>query len=158
MLKLIPGLSLAFILVACSQPGPLTQEENLAVQKEVRQTLTHYYEDIRREGLTAEFNYLDSSADFFWVPPGYSQAINYDSVAAVLKKNAPQFALVENHLISLRMTPLSRELAAYNARLSSRMVDTAGKETSLILVETGLMIRRSGGWKLLNGQTAVVNP
>jgi hypothetical protein len=36
------------------------------------------------------------------------------------------------------------------------MKDTSGKTNAFILVETGLVIRRADGWKLLSGQTALV--
>jgi hypothetical protein len=134
----------------------LTSEEEQDIINSIQQMLNNYYKDISKEGLTAEFNYLDNSPDFFWVPPGYSTAISYDSVAKILKLNAPLFRSVDNAFDTLRITPLNRESAIYTARLSSIMTDTSGVVSKLLLVETGVLIKRNDGWKLLSGQTSVV--
>ena len=117
----------------------------------------HYFEAIRKGGMTAEFQYLDHSSDFFWVPPGYQNPISYDSVAAVLTLNAPRFVSVENTFDTLRIIPLTTALATYTAKLRSVMKDTSGNVSSLHLIETGVVIKRSDGWKLLSGQTSLLN-
>lgn len=149
---------LSFLAVAsCEQaPGIFSTAEKSAIAKDIRATLDQYYAEIRSNGLTAEFRYLDNSPDFFWVPPGYSSAISYDSVSVVLNQNAPLFKSIDNVWDSLRIIPLSKELASYTGRLRSTMIDTTGKVSHLILVETGFLIKREDGWKLLNGQTAIV--
>lgn len=157
--KLSTLLSL-FLLVSCTKqqqtPTPLTQSQKTALTQEITQTLNNYYSDIKQHGLTAEFAYLDSSEDFFWVPPGYSVALSYDSVAAVLKQNAPKFKSIENSFDTLRINIISNELATYTGRLHSTMIDTLGKSSTFSLVETGVMIKRKNGWKLLSGQTALL--
>ena len=52
----------------------LSEKEKALVANTIRQTLYDYVGAIKQKGLTAEFKFLDSSADFFWVPPGYSSA------------------------------------------------------------------------------------
>ena len=125
--------------------------------KEIRQTLDDYAKDVKSGGLTAEFKYLDSSADFFWVPPGYQSAISFDSVATVLKQNALKFKSVDNMYDSLRIIPLARHLASYTARVSSTITDTTGAVFKFSLIETGILIRRKDGWKFLSGQTTTIN-
>ena len=146
------------ILAGCKgeQTG-LSTNEALKVESEVRQLFDHYFEAVRRDGLTGEFQYLDHSSDFFWVPPGYHNPVSYDSVAAVLTLNAPRFALVENTFYTLRIVPLSTSLATYTAKLRSVMKDTAGNVSSVNLIETGVVIKRKDGWKLLSGQTSLLN-
>jgi hypothetical protein len=144
-------------ILSCGQPKPLTEIEKKDITKDIRQTLDNYYNEISKTGLTAEFKYLDNSADFFWVPPGYSSSISYDSVIAVINKNAPVYKSVNNSFDTLRIIPLSKELAIYTGRLRSTMTDTADKETTLSLMETGVLIKRQDGWKLLNGQTSILN-
>jgi hypothetical protein len=134
----------------------LTSLEEEDVINSIRQTLNNYYADIKKEGLTAEFNYLDNSPDFFWVPPGYSTAISYDSVAKILKQNAPLFRSVDNSFDTLRIIPLDKQVAIYTARIRSTITDTKGVVTIMSLVETGVLIKRNDGWKLLSGQTSVV--
>lgn len=114
-----------------------------------------YANDIRQDGLSAELKYLDSSADFFWVPPGYGRAIGYDSVKRVLLDNAPKLASVDNRYESLSIVPLSHDRAAYTARLRSVVVTKAGDTSSSVLLETGVVLLLDGRWKLLCGQTSI---
>jgi len=126
------------------------------ISDSVRLTLNNYFADVRKEGLLGEFKYLDSSLDFFWVPPGYSSSISYDSVASILRKYQAFYTAIENSWESLIVTPLTNELASYSGRIHSVTTDTSGARKDITLVETGLVIKRKGGWKLLNGQTSVV--
>lgn len=148
------------LFVSCTEQHQtqalLTQKQKNTLAQEITQTLNNYYSDIKQQGLMAEFNYLDSSADFFWVPPGYSVALSYDSVAAVLKQNAPKFKSIENSFDTLRIQVISADLATYTGRLHSTMVDTAGNRSTFSLIETGVMVKRINGWKLLSGQTALL--
>jgi hypothetical protein len=107
--------------------------------------------------LLAEFNYLDSSAEFFWVPPGHTSPLNFDSVSHILRKSAPQWKTINNRWDTLRIIPLSNELATYTGILQSSMTDTAGAELNFKMIETGVLIKRKDGWKLLHGQTGMVD-
>jgi len=130
------------------------EKENITL--EVGSMLSNYFSDIRKSGLNAEFAYLDSSSSFFWVPPGYSVALSYDSVASILRKRAPEFRSIDNSFEELKIIPLSREMASYTGRLRSVMTDTAGQTRTFLLVETGVVIKRGNNWKLLNGQTSLL--
>lgn len=143
-------------LASCRQSSSLTESEKVRIIEDVRETLDNYYADIRKTGLTAEFQYLDNSSEFYWTPPGYAISISYDSVAAILNRNASNYISVDNSFDTLRITPLSKEYAAYTGRLKSIMTDTSGRTTTFLLVETGVLIRREGRWKLLNGQTSIL--
>jgi hypothetical protein len=146
-----------FSLIACKQPTSLTESEKKVIIDNVFNTLNNYYNDVRKSGLNAEFNYLDSSTEFFWVPPGYSISISYDSVAAILKQTSSKYKLIDNRFDTLLIIPLNKELATYTGRLHSAMTDTSGIVLNFSLVETGILIKRPGGWKLLNGQTSILN-
>lgn len=150
----------AFIMLlfaSCEQSTVLTESEKKVISNNVQQALKNYYDDIRKSGLMAEFNYLDQSPGFFWVPPGYSNAISYDSVATILKLNAAKYRSVDNSFDTLNVIPLSKDLATYTGRLRSIMIDTSGKVFTYSLVETGILINRKGVWKLLSGQTSILN-
>lgn len=152
---------LAFVFLSVSacqlqQTITLSPEEKKVMQAEIRKTLERYHRDIREEGLLAELKYLDASEDFFWVPPGYTSAISYDSVAAFLKGQSGHFRKIENAFDTLRILPQSREIASYTGRLISTMTDTTGEISTFTLWETGLLIKRTDGWKLLSGQTALL--
>ncbi len=162
MQKLLFTIVFAATLITCNPPEqPVAAPEAAsadipAVVKAVRQTLNDYFADVRENGLTAEFGYLDSSADFSWIPPGYRAPISYDSVASILTQRAPFYSSISNSWDTLSILPLTNELASYSGRLQSTMVDTTGKSATYTLTETGVAIKRDGKWQLLRGQTSVV--
>jgi hypothetical protein len=143
-------------LFSCDQKTVLTETEKKTITEEVRKTFAGYYDDVRKHGLTAEFRYLDSSRDFFWVPPGYGGPVSYDSIVAILTRADKKFRRIDNVTDSIRIIPVSREIAIYTARLHSSTLDTAGKQVLAELLESGVVIRRKDGWKLLSGQTSVI--
>lgn len=151
--------SLLFILLvaSCNQSSTITESEKAKIIAEVRSTLDQYYNDIRKSGLTAEFQYLDNTKEFYWTPPGYPQSISYDSVAAILSQNSSKYKLIDNSFDTLRIIPLNEEYATYTGRLRSTMTDTAGIVTTFSLVETGVLVKRKDRWKLLSGQTSIVD-
>ena len=104
MMRQVLGFSI-LIIASCGQSISLRENEKVIIIDDVNKTLDNYYNDIRNFGLTAEFKYLDNSIDFFWVPPGYSSAISYDSVATILKQDAPKFKFVDNIFDTLRIIP-----------------------------------------------------
>lgn len=144
---------LALFQYSCTVPS--TDPET--VKTEVRETLLAYNNAIRTDGLLSEFKYLDSSASFFWVPPGYDTPIFFDSVASVIRRNAPVLRKVDNSYESLTVVPVNDALASYSGKLRSVVTDTSGHTSTTTLIETGLLIRRESGWKLLCGQTTVKN-
>lgn len=147
-----------FILSACkNHPVALTNEEKKILSDTIDKTLHEYYKAIQENGLTAEFNYLDSSAEFFWVPPGYASPLSFDSVAAAINTSAKAFTSVSNSWEQLAIHPLNNQYANYSGIIRSEMIDTSGKNTVVHLLETGLLIKRESGWKLLSGQTSIIN-
>lgn len=145
---------LLLALLACSRE---TFTEHERVHTEVEQALDNYHRAIEQRGLWAEVDYLDNSSDFFWVPPGYTSAISYDSVMQVLNSSAPLFKKISYRWDYLNIYPLSNELANYTGKLQSEMVDTTGQVTSLTMLETGTMIKRGSNWKILHGQSRIVD-
>ena len=156
MLRPILIILLLWPVISCHQSSLLSKEEQRSLADSVRQALHNYYNAINSSGLIAELPYLDSSDEFFWVPPGYSSPISYDSVIAFIKQNAPHFTKINNTWDSLRIIPLTTELVSYTGKIHSAMTDTSGKTSSYSLIETGLVIKRKNGWKLYNGQTAIL--
>lgn len=129
-------------------------ETKVNILPEVTETLYKYAEDIKREGLKAEFRYLDTSVKFFWVPPGYPSAISYDSVAIILRANQHKYHYKMYEWKSLFVTQLSPVLANYSGVIECSLADSPD---TIRLVETGVMIKRFHWWKLLSGQTAVIS-
>lgn len=148
-------------LAACSpqqqdESKTFTSEEKTQVSNEVVALLGAYNSDIREGGLMTEFKYLLESPDFFWVPPGYGSALSYDSVKTIITQNAPSLARVDNTWDTLRVVPLSKTSATYTGRLKSVVTDTSGQVFESTLLETGVLIKTSEGWKLLGGQSRII--
>ena len=150
-------LSILLAAGACHSPGESNKKRLQSVTDSVRATLHRYYEDIRRNGLMAEFAYLDSSAEFSWLPPGYETSISYDSIAKIIRQNALAVREADNSWDNLRITPLTEQLASYSGGIRSVITDTSGKTDVYILIETGVVIKRADGWKLLNGMTKLLS-
>ena len=146
----------AFILtfLACTSPPNPKDTNKETVIQEVQKMLENYHKAIQENGLTAEFDYLDHSNDFFWVPPGYTSALTYDSVKTILKTNAMLFDKVEFHWESLQIIPLTNEISNYYGIVEGVLTDTAGFENNVAIIESGTVIKRPDGWKLLSGQSA----
>ena len=152
-------IALSILLSSCHyRNAGLTEKDRAEISAEVKEMLLNYVSDIKEKGLTAEFDYLDNSSDFFWAPPGYGRAISYDSIASILKTNAEHFESIENSYDSLSIIPLKNDLATYTATITSVMIDAEGTESTVRLVETGVVIKRNNGWKLLSGQTSLIAP
>lgn len=144
----------ALYLISCSQSESSGSNDN--VRSEIKTTFDNYYNEIRTQGLTAEFKYLDSSAQFFWVPPGYLNYAGYDSIAAAIKRNAGSLKSIDNRYDSLLIIPLSEKYAQFAVRTISTSVDVAGDTTQIAFIESGVMVKRKDGWKFLSGQTSLL--
>jgi hypothetical protein len=156
MPRLLPILAIFSVLLSCQSGNSLSETDKQAITEEIRQTLHQYYADIEKSGLTAELRYLDSSDNFFWVPPGFESPISYDSVVSHVRYSAPLFPSIVNKWDTLRIIPHTKELASYTGKLRSTFTDTTGITETHLLIETGVVIKRKDGWKLLNGQTATL--
>ncbi len=148
--------SIFMILFACGNPqksGPLDKVE---VTAEVKQMLYDYHEAIEQRGLRAEFQYLDDSSDFFWVPPGYTSALSYDSVKTILMQNDKALKKAEFEWSALEIFPLSNSIATYSGIVHAQTTDTAEVVSVIRIIESGTLVKRNDGWKLLSGQSAVL--
>jgi hypothetical protein len=143
---------LVAVLLFLSRPDSDTN----SVRNEVKSTIGNYYNDIRKEGLIAELKYMDSSSQFFWVPPGYLNYTGYDSIAAAIRRNAASFKSVDNRYDSLLIIPLTDEYVNFVMRTVSTTTDTAGNTSKAAFIESGVMVKRKGGWKFLSGQTSIL--
>ena len=134
ILKYLAVFIAIVLLASCGNRTPLTKAEQRQVAAEVEQMLKNY-----------------------WIPPGYSDSIAYDSVAALLKRSAPGFQSINNVYDSLEILPISNTSAMYTATVHSTKTDTSGKTTSHKLFENAMVIKRNDGWKLLCGKTTIKN-
>src|SRR6266498_5958071 len=128
---------LCTVFYCCAQSTQLKENDKALIIDDIRKMMDKYQSDINKEGLLAEFKYLDNSPDFFWIPPGYLSPISYDSVVSVIKKNAPLFKSVINKWDAMTIIPLNKNFASYAASFHSVMTDTAGNENKISFIETG---------------------
>lgn len=120
---------------------------------EIQTMFENYHEAIKQDGLTAEFDYLDSSDDFFWVPPGYKSALKNDSIKAILLQNNKSIQSISFDFETLEIFPLSEKIANYSGIVKGIMIDTSNLTSNFKIIESGTLIKRTDGWKLLNGQS-----
>lgn len=147
-------LLVCLLILSCNQSDHSSGNDK--VRNEIKTTFDNYYSDIRKEGLTAELKYLDSSAQFFWVPPGYLNYAGYDSIAAAIKKNSGALKSVDNRYDSLLIIPLTNSYAQFVVRTISTTVDATGDTSKTAFIESGVMVKRKDGWKFLSGQTSIL--
>lgn len=143
------------LFIGCKR-NELTIAEKENISNEIQVVLNKYTQAIKKDGLMAEFAYLDSSNDFYWIPPGYTSALNYDSVRTIISGIAPGIKSMDNTYHSIQIWPYSATYAGYTAHVKSIGVDTAGITGTTHLLESGTMVKRNTGWKLLSGHTSVV--
>ena len=138
----------------CDHPlkGPDSSDRNQIIVS-ANKALQDYYDDIRANGMLSEFNWLDSSSDFFWVPPGYGGPVNFDSVSKVIRRNAKAVKKIDERWEELKVYPLTSEYVTYTGRISSTVTDSTGKTVTDRFLETGILVKRDNGWKILSGQT-----
>ena len=142
------------LCASCKEPQPPKEWSRAKVTDQVVQMLLDYHEAIAEDGLMAEFRFLDDSANFFWVPPGYNTPLDIDSVRTILTQNARGFTAINFEWESLEIFPLSEDIATYTGIVSGSMTDTAGLVIHPRIIESGTLIKRDDGWKLLSGQSA----
>jgi hypothetical protein len=146
----------SFAVSGCTQSTQVNNQQ-ASIKTEVRNTIENYFVDIRRKGFSAEFTYLDSSDNFFWIPPGYRSALSFDSVAVLLRNNAQIFESINNSIDTLIVLPMSNRFVGFSQKVNSIILDSFGKVSKITFWETGIMIKRESGWKFLCGQTSILN-
>lgn len=148
--------ALIVVLTSCNGIQKPDDFDKSRVVAEARQMLFDYHTDIGTEGLRAEFKYLDKSPDFFWVPPGYETPLDYDSVQTILERNAKSFQSVKFEWKTLKIYPLTHEIANFSGIVTGQMADSTGTTSNVSIIESGTLIKRKDGWKLLSGQSALL--
>lgn len=156
-MKVIIAACVVAMALGCSTKVSESEMPLTDVESEAKRMLHDYHDAMKAGGLMAEFDYLDSSDSFFWVPPGFDAAINYDSVRTILEQTATSIANIELEWETLKVFPLSDQIATYAGIVKSVSTDTSGTTTSVRILESGTLVKRANGWKLLSGQSRLLN-
>lgn len=159
--KIMRFLPLFLLLLACQTPSSSAKFDTVAkknVASEAIDMLKAYHEAIRVGGLSAEFAYLDSSSYFFWIPPNYDNALDFDSVKTILLQTDASIMGVNFNWEKIAVYPIAPELATYHGIVTGNMIDTSGTDFPVHILESGTLIKRPDGWKLLSGQSVNLTP
>ncbi|MCB0279176.1 MAG: nuclear transport factor 2 family protein [Calditrichaeota bacterium] len=155
-MKKLSFIALLIGLYYCGSVANDVDEADLdGIRNEIKEMFTAYDDSVRSKGLLGEFDFLDNSDNFFWVPPGYNSALSYDSVRSILTQNAPNFKSVHFQWIDQKINPLSKKIANYTGLVKSEMIDLNDVKTTLFILESGTVIKRDDSWKILSGQSRI---
>lgn len=154
MLKLFAIVS--FLLWSCKPSVKEYRFNKEVVSEEIKTMLFDYHEAMNERGLMAEFDFLDSSDNFFWVPPGYRSALSYDSVRKIISENAGSLKKVSFTWEQLQVFALNDSLGNYYGIVNGALTDTNGSDSKVSIIESGTVIKRSSGWMLLSGQSSLL--
>lgn len=149
-------LPFAFLFLIACQPAVTVDFDPESATEEARAMLHDYHAAMNDGGLMAEIHYLDSSDQFFWVPPGFSGKIDYDSVMTILSQNAEHEQFMKLDWQNLHVEALDNDVAIYTGTVRMKTVDDHGGQFTSLILETGTLIRRDDGWKLLCGQSRMI--
>ena len=153
MNKIVLIISFFVLTLSCTKEKEFNEARKEQVKIEVRQMLDNYFKSIRSKGLTAEYEYLDQSSQFFWVPPGFNSPISFDSVKTILDGNAELMKSVDFRWDTLYILPLSENIANYTGIISGKIVSQQDSVSLVKMIETGTVIKDKNRWKILNGQS-----
>lgn len=161
-MKAITYLLIITLFFACTlkqEPQKNKALDKQKVTKEAEQMLKSYFDDMNSRGLLSEFKYLDTSDDFFWVPPGMNKHLTFDEAKTIIEANAEHMQNMNNEWQTLEIHPLSNEIATYTGVLKAKYTDpndSTYTEHNYKLIESGVLIKRQDGWKILCGQSAEI--
>jgi hypothetical protein len=143
------------LFTSCSSEK-LSKRKSKTIEAEAKAMLEAYHRDLALEGLPAEFKYLDSTDQFSWHPAGYDSPISYDSVAATIRQLDDFYTSIKSQWDTLAITPVADTLVNYTGAFTTTMTDITGFSESYAMHETGTLIKRPDGWKMLTGKTTVM--
>lgn len=153
MIRSFAILLITFQIWACAKDASEIPFQKNQVKDEVKAMLLRYHDAVYEHGLLAEFEFLDQSEDFFWISPGYTDALNYETVASILRRSDSSLMAVEFQWETLSLYPLSNNLCNYSGKVTDSMVQNDSTVLAIHLIESGTIIKRKDGWKLLSGQS-----
>jgi hypothetical protein len=83
--------------------------------------------------------------------------LSFDSVSTILIQNSRALKSVKFEWESLIVHPINNDIGTYNGVVKGNFTDTSGLSSKMRIIESGTIIKRDDGWKLLSGQSALLN-
>ena len=149
-------IAISISMLSCSSEKTIQDFDAATIEKEVKQMFMAYDDSLRKSGINGEFFFLDNSDAFYWVPPGYKYALPYDSIANILHANSPKYQYIDNSWDNLQIMGLSDKYASFNGVVNSYVITSENDTIVTKLSETGIVVKRGNEWKLLSGQTVII--
>jgi len=113
--------------------------------------------DLNTDGIQSQLKYLDNSDKFQYTFLNSGKIYDYEELKKQLEISSSTDYKVNLSFDEFKITPLSDKLVSYSLILSGyERID--GQNSDISLVETGTLIRRNDGWKIINAQTTVTYP
>lgn len=119
--------------------------------------LNTYHDAMNQYGLKTEFEFIDSTSHFFWIPPGYASALSFDSVKKVLIQTDETIRSIRLKWKNLKIESQESNWANFHGVVEGQIVDTSGLIIIINQIESGVLIKRKDGWKILSGQTTALD-
>jgi len=119
--------------------------------------LGSFHHDISKSGFNAEFKYVDSSEEFYWVIPGEQEAFQFDTIKAIIMKNGNEYTDINLYWDHLELFSLTHHYCNYTGVVKGSMKDSSGIVNPVNIIETGTIRRNPSGWELLSGQSRNIN-
>ena len=148
---------LLITLIVCGSACQTTVEDvNLdRIAQESKAMLVAFHDSINQTDLMAEFAFLDSTSAFYWIPPGYNYAIGYDSIRNILIESNRQLQSVYFDWDTLDVFPLSKDYCNFRGVVHCEMTGQDSVKQIFNVIESGTLVKRDDGWKMLSGQSRV---
>ena len=146
-------LAVAVQSVYCQQQATLTQSQRAAIRDSVTQLKYRVWDEVRAKHFEGTLNCFDDSPEFFWVFTPDTTIILHDVFVAMLKGAFQDYRSIDVVWDRIHVEPLTNQYAVYTGKYHVTYIDTSGKVFKAIGVETGIVVHRPTGWKILNGQT-----
>lgn len=142
------------VFSGCRQQANLTGTfQPSVVKSEVEDMLKAYTKSFNALDIDNTQKYIDDSEDFFWIYTPDKNPVNSDYVKKVIKKEIEKYRAIDIRFYYIRVNPLTENIAVYTGGWEEASENHKGDIEKFFGVETGVVIKRNGGWKFLNGQT-----
>jgi len=151
MRPLLPLFAMLFVLSNCTQNDRLSEQDSDSVNTDVQQMLSALSDSIHARGLAGWIPFLHQSREFTWEFHG--QVTSYDSLVAAEQQESPRFQSITLTWDSIQVQPIASDKATFSATYHEIVVDTAGKQSTLIGSVEANVIKISGSWKVQRGRT-----
>ena len=151
MRPLLLLITILFVLSNCTQNDRLSEQDSASIRTGVEHMLSAMSDSIHARGLAGWISFLHQSPEFAWEFHGLQTS--YDSLVAAEQRESPRYQSITLTWDSIQVQPIASDKAALFATYHEIVVDTAGKQSTLLGSVEANVIKISGSWKIQRGRT-----